>query len=331
MRSVTRGLLAAALAAASAGCGNYSTEDLRFLSALPYREDLRVVVPVEGAPTATGLTGTALASLACPDIGDADVWKWAKPTSDGLNRGVDWVIGLIDSVRAYPPTTRREDYRRWGPFDAEHHPGRELQIVIERRWPFGEDGPPAYDYRFEARVKGTSTFTQLLWGTFTGASASRGDGVVTLDFQKFWDVGMNDLDTPHGSMVIDYSRSSDPVTTELDLNAGTDGGFGVVSFNYVYAGWASGVGAFDYKFTNEIGDVLAVETGYDAAAAGRLRVTFTRASDGLVGTFDQCWDAAACLVYVKDDYNFTASCASAPCLTGSLAACAPLPAGVGPF
>ncbi len=32
-----------------AACGNYSTEDLRFLAALPTREDLRVAPPAADA------------------------------------------------------------------------------------------------------------------------------------------------------------------------------------------------------------------------------------------------------------------------------------------
>jgi hypothetical protein len=344
MRSATDNAMLAALAAlcvGGAGCGNYSTEDLRFLSALPQRQHLILTVPASTGAGPTALTSGALVStaaysLACPagtTQGDAEVWKWAKPTSDDLNRAVTWIVGLIDNVRKYPPTHRGEDSRRWGPFDDDNHPGRELQVVIDRSWPTGPDGPPRYDYRFEARVKGTPAFTQLITGYFIGASSARGDGLVTLDFQKFWDVGVNEADTPHGTMVIKYSRSSDPLTTDLDLRAVPAGGFGVVSFAYGYAGWASGLGAFDYKFERgpAPNDVLEVKTGYDAAGAGRLRVTFTRGSDGATGSFDQCFDAAGCLVYVYDPANFNGLTPTAPYVAGSLAACAPLPPGVGPF
>jgi hypothetical protein len=108
-----------ALAAATAltgGCGNYSTEDIRFLSALPRKEDLRVAVPAQSAPPPGALVSRAATSLSCPTLpGDATVWQWARPTSDGLNAGVDFVVGLIDTVRRYPPTARHEDSRRWGP------------------------------------------------------------------------------------------------------------------------------------------------------------------------------------------------------------------------
>ncbi len=94
--------MAAAASLALAGCGNYSTEDLRFLAALPRREDLRVAVPSQ--------TGASALSVACAG-GTADVWLWAKPTSDGLNSGVDFVLTLVDAVRRYPPTWREKDAR----------------------------------------------------------------------------------------------------------------------------------------------------------------------------------------------------------------------------
>jgi hypothetical protein len=321
----------ALLAAVAAGCGNYSTEDLRFLAALPQREDLRVAVPASTGAGPAALTGLTAATVLCNPPGEATVWQWAKPTSDSLNAGVSWIIGLIDAVRRYPPTYRGDDSRRWGPFDDDKHPGHELQIVIDRSWPVGPGGPPAYAYRFEARAGRTAPFTPLIVGTFRGASASHGDGDVTLAFDAFWTVGVANPDTPHGAMTIGYSRSSDPVTTDLNLLAAPAGGFGVVAFEYLYSGWASGVGAFDYQFTNGAKDVLEVRTGYDAVGAGRLRVTFTRFSDGATGTFDQCWDAAGCLVYVYDPANFNGLTPTAPYTVGAPGACAPLPAGVGPF
>jgi hypothetical protein len=321
MRSVNRAALVVALATVAAGCGNYSTEDLRFLSALPHRDDLAVTVPTNTGAGPAALTGlTALSATCASSIGDAEVWKWAKPTSDNLNTGVSWIIGLIDAVRQYSPTYRNTDSRRWGPFDAERHPGREIQVVIDRSWPNGQDGTPTYAYRFEARVKGTTPFTPLIWGTFVGASASHGDGDVTLDFDAFWTVGVNELDTPHGRMTIRYSRSSDPVTTDLDLRSAPAGGFGAVSFGYGYAGYAAGGGAFDYAFQNVFGERLEVWTNYDAAGAGGLAVRYYPSGATIsTGSFRQCWDANACLVFVDDPLNL--SCGVAPCSAGSETAC----------
>lgn len=298
---MTRATAAAALGLALAACGNYSTEDLRFLAALPTREDLQVAVPADG---------NAGAATVCP-IGSADVWLWAKPTSDGLNRGVGFVISLVDVVRRYPPTAREENLRRWGPFPDDKHPGHEIQIIIQRSYPTGPDGPPLHTYWFQAR-EGAGPFLDIISGSFEGASSSRGRGNVVLDFEAFYTLHMNDETTPHGTMQIAYDRTSDPVTIDLQL---TNEGFGVVQFDYGFAGYRDGTGAFDYRFRNAFNDVLTVATGYDAAGAGRAAVAYV-ASGGATGSFRQCWNGAACLTYVDDPDNYTCPWPSWPCSSG---------------
>jgi hypothetical protein len=305
MRSVTR-TIAPVLAVALAACGNYSTEDLRFLAALPTRADLQVAVPADGNPGA---------ATACGPMGSANVWLWAKPTSDGLNAAVGFVVSLIDVVRKYPPTDREKDLRRWGPFPDEKHPGKEIQIIIQRTYPAGEDGPPVHLYAFQARETGVGAFRDVISGSFEGASASRGRGTVVLSFQTMWDLATNESTTPHGTMEIAYDRASDPVTIDLQL---TDDGFDVVQFHYGFAGYRDGHGAFDYAFRNVARDLLEVKTRYDAAGAGRNAVAFTKAGGG-TGSFQQCWDGGACLTYVDDPAGFT--CGPAPCEQGSESAC----------
>jgi len=309
MRSVTRSAVVA-LAFALGACGNYSTEDLRFLAALPRSEDLQVGVPSGGSSGAVTV---------CGSLGAADVWLKAKPISDGLNRGVEFVISLVDVVRRYPPADREDDLRRWGPFPSDKHPGREIQVTITRAYPYGADGPPVHDYRFEARVVGDLTFTPLIVGSFTGASSSRGHGTVDLYFENFWSVGMNEDTTPHGTMHIEYHRDADPVLIDLGL---TNGGFDVVQFGYQYTGYADGQGAFQYAFEKPvIRDRLVVTTGYDASGAGRAEVTYTPADGSTPGGFRQCWDAAACLTYVDDPGNFSCPLFSRPCSGGDIGQC----------
>lgn len=323
MRWATRAVLVAAVGLA--GCGNYSTEDLRFLAALPSREDLRVEVPVQAA-TATATVAsarelsTAAATLSCPS-GSADVWLWAKPTSDGLNAAVEFVLAFVDLVRRHPPSWREEDARGWGPFEPAEHPGREVRVVIRREYPAERDGEPLHVYAFQARVKGAADFTNVIEGSFAGASAARGSGGIVLDFEALWTLSMAEADTPHGALQIAYDRASEPVTIALSL---AQGGFGVVRFDYAFAGYLDGSGAFDYALRDASGDLLTIATGYDAAGAGRGRVAFTAASGG-TGVFDQCWDGGACLVYVDDPANYSCD-AGAGCSFGAVEACAAVPA-----
>jgi hypothetical protein len=307
VNSVRLGLAASALALA--GCGNYSTEDVRFLSALPTREDLRVAVPAPAA--APG----ALA-LACAD-GDATLWKDAKPTSDGLNAGVDFVVALVDAVRREPPTERGDGYRRWGPFDAEQHPGREVQVIIVRET--GPDGRVVHAYSFEGRVKGDPAFTPVLTGTFEGPSARVGEGSLELSFTALRAVGLDDPTTPEGVMIARYDRTSEPRTVEIALD---QGGFGVGQFTYGYAGYADGGGWFEYRLSKNLA-TLVITASFDAEGAGRARVEYM--SFSARGSFRQCWDAAACLVYVDDPNGYSCDDPGG-CSLGAPSACPAVPA-----
>lgn len=306
--------LAAAVAAALAlaGCGDYSTEDLRFLAALPTREDLRVEVPADATPPG--------AQTACP-IGSAEVWLRARPTSEQLNASVDWILALVDLVRRQPPSFRDADARGWGPFDDREHPGREVRVFIGREFPPELGGRPRHAYAFEARVKGTEPWRTVIGGTFTGASASRGSGELGVLFDVLRELGMADAGTPRGLLFVRYDRASEPRTIQLVLD---QSGFGLEGFGYAHAGYADGSGTFDYAFRNERGDLLLVRTGFDAAGAGWAQAGFTTAG-GLSGGFDQCWDAAACLVHVDDPANFSGVCQGAPCFAGARADCPAFP------
>lgn len=318
-------LLAAALLT---GCGTYSNEDIRFVEALPRREEIRVTVPAAAAPLAR-MSGPMAAVAACTGLGTAETWLSAEKTGNDFNRGIDWVIGLVDVVRRYPPTHREQDLRRWGPFDDKDHPGNEIQIVLTRTWPAATAPDPRYAYAFEARAKGSNAaFTPVLFGTFVGPSASRGRGQLELDFTAIWAMGMQNADTPHGAMAISYDRSGSPRVSHLTMVPVVETqGFGLVQFDYGFAGYADGSGRFDYAFRSAAGDLLVVTAGFDTLGAGRDKVDFTRAGDLVItGSFEQCWSADACLTWVSDPLAI--SCPVGPCSGGSVATCVPVPGPV---
>jgi hypothetical protein len=330
MRWVNSSLAVAALAALATGCGNYSTEDIRFLSALPRRTDLHVTVPADAAPPTGALVSRAAVSAACPAIGDATIWTDGKKTSDNLNAGVDWIVGLIDVVRKYPPTKRDTDSRTWGPFVPDDRPGRELRIVISRTYPPDLAGEPRHDYVFEGRWKAVAgPFFPIIQGTFDGPSSAHGNGTVLMDFGNIRRLQMEGPNAPTGTMTIVYNRATEPTTVELSL---ATGGFGVVQFDYGFAGYADGSGRFDYKIVNALNQGLTAAAYWDSALAGKLQVFWspdaTTPPDPLK-SFDQCWDAAACLVYVRDPNNYSGTCASSPC--GSAGACATFTVPTPPF
>jgi hypothetical protein len=328
MRSATS-LATTALLLLAAGCGTWSNEDVRFLAALPTRDELHVALPeglaaaAEAAPGAPA-TGRVAASLPwCGPLGAAETWLWAKPTSDRLNTSVDWVIGLVDVVRHYPPTSREADARTWGPFDDDKHPGIQLRVVIVRSWPAGPEGPVEHAYAFEARRKALAEpFTAILSGTFVGPSSLRGRGGLVLDFDQIRVLGMNDPDSPFGEMRVTYDRSSDPRTTELTLAQSR--GFGLAQFDYRFAGYADGSGRLSYAFENGTGDRAEVAAGWNRFGGGQADVRYFPASAGGASVgYHQCWNLLACLVY-SDDVNGY-SCGGGACAGGDPLDCPAVP------
>jgi len=318
MRSANSALAVLALAA----CGNYSNEDIRFYEAVPTREMLRVEVP---APPAQ----PGALSACTPGYGSADVWLWAKPTGDGINAAIDFILGLVDLVRRQPPTTRAPDSRTWGPFD-DRHPGREGRVTITRR---NEGcvpgGPVCYVFVLAARVKGQGDFQPILEGQFQGASAAQGDGTLAIHFDTIWALGMNDppdparpgdAGTPHGEMGIAYSRSGDPRYTLLSLQ---QPGFSLPQFDYAWQGWADGHGRFAYRLIDTRGTTLTIDARFDAVGQGRADVAVQTAG-GFTAGFSECWDQAACVQWVDDRFNFTGICGPIPvsCILGTVASCA---------
>ena len=186
--------LAAALCLGLCACGDYPTEDLRFLAAVPSRAP---TCASRSPRTRSAIPASRARSCATRP---ADTWLRAKPESDRLNAAVEFLLGLVDVVRRAPPDWRAEDARGWGLFPDEKHPGRETRVTILCTYPAGAEGPPAFAYAFEARVTGGGAWTTVLAGAFEGASASRGKGTLFLDFDALWTLERPTASTPPGAM-----------------------------------------------------------------------------------------------------------------------------------
>jgi len=288
------------LALAGAGCGNWSNEDIAFVEALPTSQALKVALP---APA-----GQAL----CGPPGPSELWGWAKPTGDAFNGAVDFLLGFVDLVKGYEPTTRNQDRRVWGPFADSKHPGNEIRVVMTRAW---ENGRPVYTYTFEARPGGE--FQPVIEGHFTGGSARTGKGDLTIHFGTLRDLGMNETDSdPQGDMVIGYDRTADPRTVSLDLSHEPQGGFELTGFDYGYAGYSSGKGLFHYQLQFAAG-YYVVDAWFDDTGAGKAFVeAHLDALPNQTFAFDECWDAASCITFVHDPDGVSQLCPGGVCPAG---------------
>lgn len=292
------------------GCGNLSNDDVAFLVAIPQKERLHVAFP---APAA--------AQNVCA-IGSADIYTSAKSTGASINSGVDAILAVVDTILGQTPTRRDTDSRIWGPFPDHEHPGVQVQVTMFRE--LDEKGAPwRWTYSIEA-ARPPDAFLPILEGEFFGAEGRNGIGRLTLHFENSTALRIAKPGDPALPARIYYDLTGNPHTVSLDLTAGANG-FGLVSFDYAFTGYADGHGRFDYAIPSaKSGCTLDVTTYFDAQGAGR-DVFRTRCGTVLSSDVQQCWDAGACLTFVNDPLGITAQCNGLPCVLGNAAQC---PAGL---
>ncbi|MCA1825820.1 MAG: hypothetical protein ABR567_08520 [Myxococcales bacterium] len=291
-------------------CGTLSNEDIAFIEAIPQKDELHVQVP-QGD---TSQPACAIAS--------ADIWVSAKTTGNAINAGVDGILGLVDAIRAAPPTTRDTDSRTWGPFPDQNHPGVEVRVTMERELDANRV-PWRWIYTIAAR-RPPADFLPLVEGEFFGAQAKDGSGRVTLHFENSWTLQINQPTDPHFPARIYYDLTSNPRTISLDLTSGQ--GFGLVGFDYGYAGYTDGHGRFDYAIPQSNGCLLEVTAWFTPQGAGKLTYRALCPLNLVYGDVTQCFDVSACVTYVNDPFAFTAQCNGVkPCILGNPASCPNLP------
>jgi len=293
-------------------CGNLSNGDIAFLSAIPRSQQLHVQVP----------QGSNVQSLCA--IGPADIYTNAKATGQSINAGVDNILALVDAIRTVTPTSRDDDSRTWGPYDDNKHPGVKIQVVMFRELD-ATYTPWRWIYTIMA-ARPPAAYLPILEGEFFGAQASNGIGRLTLHFENSTSLRMSNPGDPNFPARIHYDLSGDPRTISLDLTAGMNA-FGLISFDYFWAGYADGHGELDFAVPDpKSGCTIEVNTFFNAQSAGR---DVFRARCGVLGIFGdvkQCWDPTGCLTFVNDPFAFTPVCGILkPCLLGSETQC---PAGL---
>jgi hypothetical protein len=291
-------------------CGNLSNEDIAFAEALPQKQQLQVAIP----------QGSTSQNLCV--IGTADMYASAKKSGDDFNASVDAILALVDAIRRVTPTSRGDDSRGWGPFPDNDHPGVLFQAVMFReldatltpwRWTFTISA---------ARPPGN--WLPILEGEFFRPQASSGIGRITLHFENTSALGINKPTDPTYPLRIYYDRSGDPKTISLDLTSGATHAFGLISYDYAWAGYADGHGQYDFAFPDpNSGCTDEVTVFFNAQGAGR-DVFRARCGTAVFGDVKQCWDAGGCLTYVDDPFALTPACNGVkPCVLGDIALCPP--------
>jgi hypothetical protein len=165
------------LAAFSLGaCGNYSNEDLDFQLALPEDGELEAKLP-------QALTLDT----------SSEYYKLTRQVVTTFNGWATALVGLVDRVRSYSPTSRNGAERVWGPFPDDKHPGWQIQVVMVRSTDPSVPAPGfviSYSIQLRNAAQSGSAFFELMGGNYkSSGSARRGEGEMHLYVQRARDAG----------------------------------------------------------------------------------------------------------------------------------------------
>jgi hypothetical protein len=224
------------LAALSFGaCGNYSNEDLDFQLALPEDGDLDAKLPQT-------LTNDA----------SSEYYKTTRQVVTTFNGGATALVGLVDHVRGYSPTSRNGAERIWGPFADDNHPGWEIRVVMDRLSDPNEP-PPAFKISYSVQLRDTtltgSSFFDFMTGDYdSSGSARQGVGHMHLDVQTARNAGYPVDDFGEMALLdLDYNTLKYPITVNMNItNVATAKTLGAT---YGYTENADGSGQLTFDWT----------------------------------------------------------------------------------
>jgi hypothetical protein len=274
-----------ALALAVAACGNYSTEDIDFQLAVPKSEELSTRVP-----------GHALVRPDAPEY-----YKATRDVGTAFNTLVVDVTGLVDSVRATPPSARNGDERIWGPF--RHRLDRNWEVRLRMSRDFSRE-EPSFRYEFEFHRAGLASgpWERLLSGTF---GLDRGHGEIVLDLtaarKSGYPVGeFEDLQR----LTLSYQRRQYPIELKMAIEYVDESTKPDSSFRYLENPDKSGELSFLLRPQNLLIQTLEVRSRWNPTGAGRADARITEGVYAMGNPLGiDCWDVDARATYVLREYG----------------------------
>ena len=276
------------LAVALGGCGNYSNEDLDYLSALPQSDDLSVQAP--------------RMSEVRPAQED-DALQTTTDVTTKLNAMADDLLKLIDQIRAGYPTSRQGDTRIWGPGPADNNPGWQLEFAMTKL----ATDPVTFEYGLLMLPPGAGADGALtvLAGTFQATGGAHGVGQLALTPAPAREAGavLPGLEKLM-SLTIGYDSQDWPHTLTIDaVNVqGIDTTMDAQDAKYTYQRAQNGDGAMTFTFLKDVVtgpmgvDTLLITSHWQGAGAGRADIAVT-AGDGAGLSWTDCWAADATTAY----------------------------------
>ena len=293
-----RALIFSAVVLATACGGNWSNRDLDFANALPDRDLLKSKLPTSTTSSAP-LTGVETRrdglSVGDPSTAYADANK-AKSDFNGM---IDNILGAVDAIRKYPPTTRATSSRIWGPYADTNNPGFEFRLVIT------QTDDASFTWSLDSHKIGEDFFS-IVSGAFNPTmSLTRGQGSFAVHIKDFKskikiDAGLEALD----EISVSYATDVFPNTVAMLFTFSSGNASGLSKIGYTSRELADASGALQFLIsTPDNAQISSSKINAMWLPSGAGRSVGSIQTGTLAGASQtECWDAAFTVTYFKQDW-----------------------------
>jgi len=303
---------AISLLAGAIGCGNLSNEDLLFIWGVPTKTELELVV-------AANTTNAQALTYQDTPSNRSTLYAVSSKAALDLNGSVGSLLDFVDALgRGYPPTTRLEDARIWGPIENLEGNGVTMQLEIQR----GQNDQEEARYRFclafakDTDVTGAAPrctepaqngYHTVLWGFYDPhtpeGSARAGAGDLHLDFEAMHTVGIgNTNDRGTIDIAYDFTQGGEAKQIDLAVARPAEGTTPASTASYAYNLDLAGKVDFYVDVQNVLDQSkpdpkpqdISIDAAWLADTSGRGNSVWRGGNlqaDQYV-TLDECWDSA---------------------------------------
>ncbi|MFO0661094.1 MAG: hypothetical protein U0165_14865 [Polyangiaceae bacterium] len=233
----------------------------------------------------------------------AQYYLFTRHIFDGVNLGTAWVLGTVQLIIAYPPTSVENKTATWGPASDAENPS-EWKLVVTKE----TDG--SYSYAFEGRRKGSNdAFRPTLQGTAKGKT---GQFVLDYTAANELDPARLGADTESGQTAVDYDLSQYPTTITASARPDSDAYFDVTVTRQQGGGGTVDITAHDDldATKNTALEDVTMKSRWVASGEGRADVTVSGGDmptpPGTV-TVTECWGATFERSYYTDSVGLAAT------------------------
>lgn len=299
------------------GCGRGVATESEFRSGLPTKEMVQVKSP-DTQSTGIGQRQSRLSSgevNALAQNQESSFYELTRGATAIVNGSTLAVLGLVNGVTQYTPTSISGETAVWGPHS---------EALQKNSWKLSvtRTADNTYSYTLSAKDKNDANadFVDVLTGSQTAAVDDKGDALAGFGHGQFtlnWDkiATLPDHDANVGSLTVTYARpdATSAVTVAAHFSQIKDDNDPSkrIDVDYGYASTPGQGGQFDFK---EIADAyhpagsskletLTIRSRWQETGAGRSDIKLAGGDLPGEATVNDCWDTHFLSQFMRTSYD----------------------------